>query len=508
MRGLVHLGAAISVALACAANDAADGEEGPDDPPAPPSIELLVPEVEVSAAQLGEISLPVADLRPDTRVEIDGQAWLPGGTAPATIVDDELRIPLGGAMVVGAHELRLRHQVGSEVLESETVAITIVESDPEGLAASLMPEVVDMGDRLVAHGQGPEATFGVIDQAGQRISVRAGQWSMAGFELELPGLSASDELRGAVDLAIATTAPERWVVVAWLAADGAAVFARIVPVDVYGEPTADPHEPVELWSLDDPEQVASLGPHEVVEIEGVALVDRMAVIAIDARRDAEQPSIGDHLLAARLLAADGTATAPVLLRGPDSRDLDLPADARLWTPGPSTALSVRIGLGFSGLLELGSNGLPQLGGEADETHAVPSASTWMASSEGAFGSRHVYALVEGEDPPRVHVLRLNRWSATDPEQIVAESIELPAWPSASPSLGNFKGVPTLVLPMGGDRDVVALRSTGGAAQLDTIAGLRCDALALANPGTDGIADTLPLVCMLAGEVRLGVIGAG
>jgi hypothetical protein len=244
-----------------------------------------------------------------------------------------------------------------------------------------------------------------------------------------------------------------------------------------------------------------------VHIDGVALVDRMAVIAIDARRDAEQASIGDHLLVARLLAADGTAAAPVLLRGPDSRDLDLPSDARLWTLGPSTALGVRIGLGFSGLLELGSNGLPLLRDEADETHAVPSASTWMASGEGAFGSRHVFALAEAEASPSVHVLRLNRWSATDPEQIVGEAIELTAWPSGSPSVAIVEGVPTLVLPMGADRDVMALRSTGDAARLDSIADLRCDEIALANPGTDGIADTLPLACLLAGEVRLGVIGA-
>jgi hypothetical protein len=320
-------------------------------------------------------------------------------------------------------------------------------------------------------------------------------------------VDSSAGLRVPVDLAIATTAPERWVVVAWLAAGGTAALARIVPVDGYGVPTAEPGPPLELWSLDDATQVASLGPHELARIDGVALLDRMVVIAIEARRDAEQSGIGDHLLVTRFLAADGVAAAPVLMRGPDSRDLDLPADARLWTVGPSSALSLRIGLGFSGLLELASNGLPMLGTDADESHAVPSTSTWMLSGEGAFGSRHVFALAEADPSPRVHVLRLNRWSASDPEQTVGEAIELSGWPTGRPSLAIFDGVPTLVLPMGPQRDVAVLRSTGAATQLDSIPDLRCDELALANPGTDGIADTLPLACLLGGELRLGVIGA-
>jgi hypothetical protein len=245
----------------------------------------------------------------------------------------------------------------------------------------------------------------------------------------------------------------------------------------------------------------------LIRIDGVALLDRMVVIAIEARRDAEQASIGDHLLVTRLLAANDVAAAPVLMRGPDSRDLDLPTDARLWTIGPSAALSVRIGLGFSGVLELASNGLPMLGSDAGESHAVPSTSTWMVSAEAAFGSRHVFALAEADPSPRVHVLRLNRWSTPDPEQPVGEAIELPAWPTGRPSLAIFDGVPTLVLPMGADRDVAVLRSTGAATLLDSISDLRCDELALANPGADGIADTLPLACLLGGELRLGVIGA-
>jgi hypothetical protein len=501
----VAVGAAV---LGCAANDAASDEEGSAEPVPPPSIELVVPELELSAARAGEISVPVADLRPDTRVDIDGHAWLPGGGAPAAVVDDELRIPLGGAMVVGTHELRLSHRDGSELLESETVAITIVASAPNGLTATLLPEVVDHGDHLIAHGQGADATIGVLDEVGDKINFRAGQWSAMPIGLALPGLSSSDDLRLGVDLTITTTASERWVVVAWLAAGATAVFARIQPVDGYGHPTALPGDPLELWNLDDAEQVASLGPHELARIDGVALLDRMVVIAIDARRDAEQASIGDHLLVTRFLAMNGVAAAPVLVRGPDSRDLDLPADARLWTVGSSNALSVRVGLGFPWLLEIASNGLPLLGGETDESAAVPSASTWMASAEAAFGSRHVFALAEGAAAPSVHVLRLNRWSAPDPEQAAGESIELPAWPTGSPSLAIFKGVPTLVLPMGPERDVLALRSTGAAMQLDPILDLRCDELALSNPGTDGIADTLPLACLLGADLRLGVIGAG
>jgi hypothetical protein len=510
--------------LGCAGDDAPSEDEGSDEPPAPPSILLAVPELEVSADRIEDITLEVENVRPGTRVELDGQSWLPGGAAPAAIegsAEDEgvstLRLPLGGAMVVGTHELSLVHHAGSEELRSETVTIQVVASSPGVLAASLDPEVVDVGDGLIAHGQGSVATFGVIDELAGVVRVRAGQWSAPGFELELPGLLAGAgaglEASAWAELAIASFDEVRWVILTWLAEDGRAVYGRTIEVDGLGVPVApvdDASEPLLLWHLDDPEQAEALGPHELARFEAVALLDRMVVLAIEARRDAEQATIGDHLLVTRWLAASGEPAPAVLLRGPASRDLDLPADARLWTyAGHGSALSVRASLAFPWLLTVASNGLPSLAEDPGELLGVPAAARWMTCGEGALGSRHCFAVNEGAGgETQLRVLRINRWSGQaeqpteDPTELV-DVHELPAWPGGAPRLGLLDGVPTLLVPMGASEDALALRSTGEASTLEPVAQLRCDELALAGPGFDGVGDTLPLACLLAGELRMG-----
>lgn len=490
----------------CASDDepSTDEDKSGNDKRPPPSIELEVLELEVSAAEVGEVTLPVAHTRRDTRVDVDGQEL-----RVASIVDDTLHLPLGGAMVVGPHELTLIDRAGT----SEPLLISIVESQPGLLEPTLLDGVVGIGDRLLSHGHGVDAALALLDETDARARVWAGQWSADGFALELPGLlPVADQpimSRAWVDVSIAELpGDERWVVATWLAEHGDIVRARVAPVDELGVPTAEPGEVLDVWRLDDPDDTALLGPHELAQLDAVALLDRMIVLAVDARRDAEQPTIGDRVLVTRWLAADGSPAPAVLVRGPNSRDLDLPGDARLWTPlGFDTALSIRVGLGFPWLLSVASNGLPQLGNDPGVRLALPTSSVWMRSADGAFGSRHAFAIDGALSQPHVRVLWVNRWSTAGDELAGnSELIELPAWPSASPELAIFDGVPTLVLPMGADADVLALRSTGATVRIDELAGLRCDALALANPGTDGIGDTLPLACLRAHELRRGFLG--
>ncbi|PRP91198.1 hypothetical protein ENSA5_57700 [Enhygromyxa salina] len=303
----------------------------------------------------------------------------------------------------------------------------------------------------------------------------------------------------------------RWLVAAWLADDGAAVKGRLVTIDGPGAPLDEPGEVLELWRLDDAEQRAALGPHELARIDAVTLLERMVVIGVEARRDIEQPSPGDHLLVSRWLAASGEPASTVVLRGPGGGDLDLLGDARLWTyAGHDSALSVRVGLGFAWLLAIASNGLPGLVEAPGERVSVPVAATWMASADGAFGSRHVFALDDAAGQARVRVVRINRWGWSEPTQDTDELVdvfELSAAPSGAPSLALLDGVPTLVLPMGANQDALALRSSGGGALLEPIVDLRCDALGLAGPSFDGVGDTAPLACLRGGELRIGALGS-
>ncbi|KIG18562.1 hypothetical protein DB30_00247 [Enhygromyxa salina] len=507
----------VLVGLGCPADDVAmeDPDDGASEAPPPPSFEDPPSlELVVSASEIQDITLAVAGLRYDTRVEIDGSSWALGGSGPAGLEGDELRLALGGAMVVGRHELALAHKVGSVELRSELVEIQVVPSMPGSLSATLQPEQVDSGDHLVVHGQGSEAVLGVVDSASARVQVRAGAWSAAGFELELPGLVMGGAMGGVggagLDLSVVPGVGDeqaRWVVAAYLADDGATVYARIVSVTGPGLVIGDPGEPFAVWSLDDDEQAAALGPHELARIEAVTLLDRMVVLGVEARRDAETSSPGDRLLVTRWLASNGAPALPVLLRGPNSSDLDLPGDARLWNfAGHDAALGVRVGLGFPWLLTIGGNGLPSLGSDPGQLASVPVAATWMRSADGAFGSRHAFALEGGPQSPRLRVVRINRWSeqADDPNDIV-DLVELPAMPTGSPSLALLDGVPTLVMPMGSELDVLALRSTGVDVMLESLAGLRCDEVAVVGPSFDGVGDTLPLACLSGGELRTGVL---
>ena len=87
-----------------------------------------------------------------------------------------------------------------------------------------------------------------------------------------------------------------------------------------------------------------------------------------------------------------------------------------------------------------------------------------------------------------------------------ELLELPALPTGPPMLTAVDGVPTLLVPLGADTPALALRSSGAETLMQSVDELRCDALAVASPGDDGVGDTLPLACLAAGSLRIGALG--
>jgi hypothetical protein len=439
---------------------------------------------------------------PSTRVEIDGRSWPLTGSAPVRRVGQTLEVALAGALVVGQHELVLTHQVGKKLLSSEPLAIRIEAAKLSPLHASLEPEPVGAGDRLHELGPG-ERLLAVIDDAEHTVELRLADWSSPGVVQSLPGLS------GPVDLTIVELARERWLISAWLADGGQRVRARVTPLDQLDQ-LGEPGEVIELWDLDDPDHRALLGPHQVAIDRGVALLDRMVVIEVEARRDAERSSPGDHVLVTRWLDLDRQPGAPQRLRGPGGRDLDLPNRARLWLDQTTSkpTLSVRLALAYPWLLELAGNGLPSLTGDpGDEAGDVHGSPMWMASADGALGSRHVFALEIVDGHALMRAVRIDRWGPASLIDIsVVELVDLPALPTGIPSLSLIAGSSTVLIPFGVGRPAWALRSTGESVLLDSLAELECDALALAQPGADGEGDSRTVACLANGELRLGVLG--
>ncbi|MFO7566203.1 MAG: hypothetical protein R6X02_26390 [Enhygromyxa sp.] len=488
-------------------DEAGDGD-GDDPPPAGPPVILDLSEVVVDAAEREDITIAAADLLPHTRVEIDGRSWSLAELGPVLREGQILRVPLAGALVIGEHELVLHHQVGKQQLSSEALTIRVEAAELSPLLGSLEPEVLGAGDRL--HDLGPgERLLGILDDAAEAVELRLDGWAAPGIVQALPGLA------GAIDLAIVEHEQGRWLITTWLAEGGQRARARITPIDLNDpiggdEQLGEPGELLELWSLADPEQRDRLGPHEVAINRGVALLDRRVVIAVEARRDAERQSPGDHLLVTRWLGLEGEPTGVELLRGPGGRDLDLPGRALLLLDRGASdpVLSVRLARAYPWLLELAGNGLPVLTGDPGETagdlHGAP---LWMASVDGALGSRHVFALEIEDGQAVIRAVRIDRWGpASFVEISTVDRVELPAIPSGTPSLALVAGSPSVLLPFGVDAPAWALRSTGDRVVLDSLAELECDALALAQPGPDGEGDSPRLACLAEGQLRLGWLG--
>jgi hypothetical protein len=208
------------------------------------------------------------------------------------------------------------------------------------------------------------------------------------------------------------------------------------------------------------------------------------------------------------LTSDGTPAAIQLMRGPTGRDLDLPHRARLWLDlqASEPTLSLRVALAFPWLLELAGNGLPVLTSDPGEAGDVPGAIAWMGSADGALGARHAFALELDGAQARVRAVRIDRWGPPSfVETSVVELIDLPAMPTAAPSLAMVAGSPTLLVPFGVGTSAWSVRSTGEMALLDILDELECDALALSMPEPDGEGDSQTVACLASGELRIGAL---
>jgi hypothetical protein len=507
----------------------ADTESGGEVLPGPPVLVEPIGTVVVDASQRVDLVITAADLLPSTRVELDGQSFSLAGSGPVLRAGQTLQVPLAGALVVAEHELVLVHEVGGERLRSEPLVIAVEGATTSSVSASVEAELVGLGDRLLDVGP-PGASLGwlaIVDDEAETVELRRDDWAAAGISIAIPGLGS--ELGAAlgaalgsglasVDLGEVELAGQRGLVIAWLADDGERAQVRVTPIDARGQ-LGEPGPISTVWELADPEHRALLGPHQLAFDHGVALLDRLVVVAVEARRDAESATPGDRVLATRWLSAEGRLGDPQVVRGPGGRDLDLPRRAERWLDlGPPTpALSVRVAQAYPWLLELAGNGLAILASDPGEQVSAPGPEVvWMATADGALGSRTGFALELDGEQARLRVLRIDRWGSPP---LVAPAgvdvIELPAIPSAPPSLTLLAGIPTLVIPFGAELPVWAVRSSGDAAVIDELALLRCDALVVDRPGPAGEGavagereggEVQPLACLRERELRLGQLG--
>ena len=468
----------------------------------------------VGATSREDITIAGANLLPTTRVELDGRSWSLIEPGPVVRSGQSLQVPLAGALVVGDHELVLVHYADNKELRSEPLTITVEAATLDPLLGTLDPELVGAADRLVDVGPG-QRLLALVDDGAQTVELRLGDWSAPGVVQNLPGLvaSAGPASGGQIDVMLTEAGmgagSPAWVVTSWLADGGQVVRARITELDLDGQ-LGEPGPVLEPWSSADPALTGSLGPHELAVVHGVAALDRMLVVAVEARRDAELLTPGDDLLVTRWLTNEGSLAAAEITRGPGGRDLDLPRRATSWLDlgERPTTLSVRVARAFPWLLEVAGNGLPLVTSDPGEAVGVPGSIAWFARADGALGATHVFAIEFDGDPEgtaRVRVLRIDRWGTPSLVSSPVDELELPAIPTSPPSLGSIAGSPTLLIPFGVGTPAWSVRSTGEGVLLDSLASLDCDVLTLeqAEPGGEG--EGRAVACVADRELRLGTL---
>jgi hypothetical protein len=109
------------------------------------------------------------------------------------------------------------------------------------------------------------------------------------------------------------------------------------------------------------------------------------------------------------------------------------------------------------------------------------------------------------DPEGAYGLTLDdTYSVMQIEPVVSSALpEAP--PTAAPSLAILGGVPLVAVPYGAQEDVHIVSLDGSVAKLEAQSGVRCDALALLVD--DPARVEVPLVCVLDGEARIGLLSA-
>jgi hypothetical protein len=525
--GAVKLPLALLAVAALAACHAGPGDAASSDDSSGTTGEPVAPPAFLNPA-LGGFRIEASQLEPEqltvqnielgvTQVLLDelASASLGPDSPFGELTEDTLSLRVRGALVVGEHSLQLLTPTKDGPRLSVRLTMQIQPPDPDtrpAFAADLDPKPIATGSALLASGGGPGNLLGVIDQgdtAPELRLFRAGTtgWSTAApVVVPLPGHVPGDMSLNLAVSAIAFPEPEGPPRRMRVAYNVGLPATSIVTRDITIDPDPLVLDPVTAFDL--PAALAGT-PVEWAAFGRPALLGHTLLAELDAAADAEQPHPGDRRLIASFWRGDELSWAPPQHIGTATpTDLDSMGPASvLWdisgTSDPS--LSLRVGGAFPGVLSVSDNGAisittPPVNAALDVRGEI--ALTTILSD---FGSRTVAAV----DPQgRVSLSLLDTSRGNVPRKISPKSAQLGDAPVTGPlAAGVGRGFPFFLVPHGDVAPVAVVVSDGAESFVQSLADLHCDALALAVTlaGNDPELATVPLACLLNGELRLGHI---
>lgn len=515
--------ALLTVLAACQAgpddvtgSDESSGTTGEPTPP-PAFLNPALGGFLIEATQLEPEQLVVQNIDPGvTQVLIDELASVGlGADSPfGELTEDSLTLLVRGALVAGEHSLQLLTPSKDGPRYSVRLTMQIQPPDPALrpiFDVDLDAAPVATGSALLSSGGGASGLLGVLGTDGLVPTLRlfpaaADGWSaQASVVVPLAG-----HVPGAMSLApavaaIALPGPDdgaarRLRVAYTVALPATAIVTRDITID----PDPIVLDPVTAIDL----STALAGTRvEWAAFGRPALLGHTVLAELNAAADAEQPHPGDRRLIASFWRGEALSWAPPQRIGTATpTDLDSLGPAPvLWdiSGATSPSLSLRLGGAFPGVLTVSDNGALSITSPIVTAPLDVRGEIALTTVISDFGSRTV-AAVDPQGRFSLSLLDTSRGNA--PRRISPKAAQLGDSPvTGSLAAGVGRGFPFFLVPHGDLAPVTVVASDGAESFVQTLADLRCDALALAVTldGNDPELGAVPLACLLNGELRLG-----
>lgn len=486
--------------------------------PSPAFLNPAVGSFQVDATQTAPEVLVVQHVMPGlTQVLLDGYALglLPDGNPLGTLADDRLTLLLHGALTAGKHTMQLMTPGPDGPRFSVTLTMEVVPPTPDARptwAVELDPEpLLGDGAALFASGTGAGGVLGVLVAGDPWPEVRLYRGAADGWQradpvaMPLDGHVPTDMSLGPAVSAVAFPeadggAPKRMRVVHTVGLPAHTVVSR----DVWSNPDPIVLDPVVAFDLS-----SALGDStvEYAAFDRPVALGHTLVAELTAAADAEQPHPGDRRLISSFWRGELEGWTPPRRVGTATpTDLDALGPAPVLSDisgAPASALAVRLGGAFPGVLEVRDNGAtaittPPLTAPLDVAGQIS-----LATIVSNFGSRTVAAV---DRDGRVSLGMFETQGGNVPRLASPRAADLTAAPPTGPlAPGVGRGFPFFMIPYGDAAPVHVIVGDGDTSFVVTLDDLHCDALALAVTlaGNDPDAAAVPLACLSHGELRLG-----
>jgi hypothetical protein len=253
---------------------------------------------------------------------------------------------------------------------------------------------------------------------------------------------------------------------------------------------------------------AWIGPFETAFFGRPVLAAGLLVAELEAHGDAEEPRLGDRMLATVRLAVDAVPGAPARAAfGLVDIDGISPALDPLGVRGDGPiALGVRVD-GRAAVIEVDRSARTlalRPSTTIDSFSTLADLDGPLVTLLGAFGSRIVVGGTFDPDDIALALIDDSGTSGVVDASLDLGDVELPA-PSGPPALGLVGGATVTLVPFGAQGPLLLAIVVADEPAMRLIPELGCDAVALPQTAAGNAAGALAFACLRDRELRLGTL---